>query len=112
MKALSLRQPWAWLVFHGKDIENRTWSTNYRGPLLIHASGNYADEAGAWLTSNFPGIRIPTNLPRRAIIGRVEVVDCVTTSPSKWFFGPYGFVLKDPIEFENPIPWPGKLDIF
>jgi len=39
MKALSLRQPWAWLVLHGgKDIENRVWNTHMRGPILIHAS--------------------------------------------------------------------------
>jgi hypothetical protein len=39
MKALSIRQPWAWAIFYaGKRIENRTWSTNYRGPLLIHAA--------------------------------------------------------------------------
>lgn len=38
-KALSLRQPWAWAVVHGyKDVENRSWSTKHRGPLLIHAS--------------------------------------------------------------------------
>jgi hypothetical protein len=38
VKALSIRQPWAWLIVTGyKDIENRSWRTNYRGPLLIHA---------------------------------------------------------------------------
>ncbi|HHY88739.1 MAG TPA: ASCH domain-containing protein, partial [Chloroflexi bacterium] len=38
MKALSVRQPWAWLIAQGyKTVENRTWATNYRGPLLIHA---------------------------------------------------------------------------
>jgi hypothetical protein len=37
--ALSIRQPWAWLILHaGKDIENRDWPTKYRGPFLIHAS--------------------------------------------------------------------------
>lgn len=36
---LSLRQPWAWMVVHGgKRIENRKWSTDYRGPILIHAA--------------------------------------------------------------------------
>ncbi len=36
--ALSLRQPWAWLVVSGhKDVENRVWRAAYRGPLLIHA---------------------------------------------------------------------------
>ncbi len=112
MKALSLKQPWAWLLFHGKDVENRHWSTNYRGTLLIHASGNYDDEAPAWLAANFPGIEIPADLQRRAIIGKVKVVEIVTSSSSKWFFGPYGFILEDPVEFENPIPYPGKLGIF
>ena len=38
MKALSVRQPWAWAIVAGwKPIENRTWATDYRGPLLIHA---------------------------------------------------------------------------
>ena len=39
MKALSIRQPWAWLIIHaGKDVENRTWCTNYRGRFLVHAA--------------------------------------------------------------------------
>ncbi|MCG0445699.1 ASCH domain-containing protein [Pseudomonas aeruginosa] len=39
MKALSIRQPWAWLVANGhKDIENRDWATSFRGRFLIHAA--------------------------------------------------------------------------
>lgn len=39
MKALTVRQPWAWaIVFGGKDVENRTWLPKYRGPLAIHAA--------------------------------------------------------------------------
>lgn len=38
MKALSITQPWATLIAQGhKRIETRSWSTNYRGPLVIHA---------------------------------------------------------------------------
>ena len=38
MKALSIKQPWAWLIVNGfKDIENRTWRTKIRGEFLIHA---------------------------------------------------------------------------
>src|SRR5216683_3431530 len=38
MKALSIQQPFAWLIVNGyKDIENRTWNTNYKGFVLIHA---------------------------------------------------------------------------
>lgn len=49
MKALSVRQPWAWAIAHGgKDIENRTWATaSYRGPLAIHAGARW-DEDGAY----------------------------------------------------------------
>lgn len=38
MKAITISQPWADLIARGeKFIENRTWSTDYRGPLAIHA---------------------------------------------------------------------------
>jgi len=38
MKALTISQPWASLIASGeKFVENRTWRTNYRGPLAIHA---------------------------------------------------------------------------
>ena len=50
MKALSLWQPWASLIALGvKTIETRSWSTTYRGPLLIHAGQHLArlDEAPA-----------------------------------------------------------------
>ncbi len=112
MKTISLRQPWAWLVFHGKDIENRSWPTKYRGPLLIHASKNYDRQAEEWLARNFPRIELSSPLYGGMIIGKVNVVDCVTASKSRWFFGPYGFVLKNPIEFERPIPFKGRLGIF
>lgn len=45
MKALSILQPWAWLITAGhKDIENRRWWTNYRGPFLIHAGKKWGAE--------------------------------------------------------------------
>jgi hypothetical protein len=46
VKALSIRQPWVWAIVHaGKDIENRTWWTPYRGPVLIHAANAAAQDA-------------------------------------------------------------------
>lgn len=39
MLALSIRQSWASLIIKcGKDIENRTWPTRYRGRILVHAA--------------------------------------------------------------------------
>jgi hypothetical protein len=41
VKCLTVCQPWAWAIVHGrKHVENRTWATDYRGPLLIHAGGS------------------------------------------------------------------------
>src|SRR5215472_1457845 len=42
MKALSVRQPWAWLIVNGyKPVENRNWLTKFRGRLLIHAGQRF-----------------------------------------------------------------------
>jgi hypothetical protein len=41
MRALTVRQPWAWAIVHGgKDVENRTRNLagSYRGPVAIHAA--------------------------------------------------------------------------
>lgn len=46
MKAISIRQPYAYLIVNGKkDIENRNWKTKQRGRVLIHASQKIDDEA-------------------------------------------------------------------
>lgn len=109
MKALSIRQPWAWLIIHGgKDIENRCWPTNLRGRVLVHAAKGmtrheYDDVADLLLDDRFGVDVMPTfkAVQRGGIIGSVEIVDCVTASDSPWFFGPYGFVLRDP----KPLPF-------
>jgi hypothetical protein len=42
VKTLSVKQPYATLICAGvKRVENRTWKTDYRGRLLIHASGDH-----------------------------------------------------------------------
>jgi hypothetical protein len=101
MKCISIRQPWAWLIIHaGKDIENRDWVCGYRGPLLIHASKsrNKSDIEQATYFAGLQGATIPSDaLEFGGIIGKVEMVDCVTASDSPWFFGRYGFVLRDPV---------------
>lgn len=95
--ALSIRQPWAWLIVHaGKDIENRSWPTRFRGPVLIHAGkawGREEREAREYVIDKMR-IYIPEKLPLGGIVGRAEIVDCVEQSDSPWFFGPYGFVLR------------------
>ena len=47
MKAISLLQPWATLVSIGaKRVETRSWRTDYRGPIAIHASASPAHISG------------------------------------------------------------------
>ena len=112
MKALSIRQPWAWLVANGhKAIENRSWSTSYRGPLLIHA-GRQPDETFVkLLAAPLAQVALPETLDYGGIVGVVELVGCVTTSDDPWFVGPVGWVIAD----ARPVPfvrWPGRLGLF
>lgn len=116
MKALSIRQPWAWLIVNGhKDVENRSWPTKFRGPVLIHAGkGMTQDEyAIAHVIAAEQGVSLPrfTELERGGIVGQAEIVDCVTSSESPWFFGDFGFVMANakPLPFE---PCRGSLGFF
>jgi len=118
MKALSIKQPWAWLIARGiKNIENRGWEGRYRGRLLIHASKTW-DKSGYIILQNHLLDREKESLPEKdewvfgAIIGVVTMVDCVDHYPSKWFFGPWGFVFEAPEFWEDPEPYKGQLGIF
>lgn len=108
MRALSLTQPWAWLVVHGgKDIENRVWSTHIRGEFLIHASKGMKidDYVGArQLARSISAelaFRIPpmAQLQRGGIVGVAEIFDVLEpkrfpTVP--WHMaGQYGFRLRN-----------------
>ena len=115
MRALSIRQPWAWLVVNGyKDIENRTWSTTFRGRIYVHAgqrmvADDYPDQREYTTQA---GIVIPAQLARGAIIGEVTITGCLSFSDSPWFCGPYGFTLEDPVAYDTPVPFRGQLGFF
>ncbi len=134
MKTISLRQPWAYLLCAGiKDIENRTWKLpeKYLGErVLIHASAKEVryfndilniDQLHAVLVDHESFSMFRSKLQYGAIIGSVEIVDCVVNHPSIWaekstpieldeFGFPikydkkiYNWVVEDPILFEKPI---------
>lgn len=112
--ALSILQPWAFLIVNGKkDIENRTWKTDFRGEFYIHAGRNFDYKGYEWLCLHFPAVAIliPNKLEHGGLVGKATLVDCVTQSDSPWFCGPYGFVLWDsqPIQF---VPKVGQLGFF
>jgi len=107
VKALSIRQPWAYLIVHaGKDIENRKWNTKFRGKFLIHASKQVDKEA----IKKYRHL-LPKSLDLGGIIGEAKLVDVVQRSNSEWFQGPHGFVLRDakPLPFKSCV---GQLRFF
>jgi hypothetical protein len=118
MKALSVRQPWAWLIVNGyKDVENREWATERRGRIWIHTGVHrvttaeyeeFVDDCRAVGIKEYPSI---AEFKIGGIVGSVEIVDCVTTSNSYWFEGKYGFILQNarPTRFR---PMLGKLNFF
>ena len=77
MKVLTIKQPWATLIMQGnKRFEFRSWQTNYRGELLIHAGKGFDKEAIKRLEKY-----LPKELPLGKILGKVTLVNCVKMSP-------------------------------
>lgn len=114
MKAISVIQPWAWcIVAGGKDIENRTWRTNFRGPVLIHAGKKFDMDAyeGLISTGEIPAHMKPEDFIRGGIVGMAEIVGCTEKSKSSWFMGPYGFMLENQKELPF-MPVKGQLGFF
>jgi hypothetical protein len=105
---LTIRQPWAWAIFHaGKDVENRRWSTKYRGRLYVHAGLAVDDNAVALLRAT--GFDVPSTLPRGVILGAVTIVDIVREHDSRWA-QPHHFhwLLRDAALLRRPLPHRGK----
>lgn len=132
MKTLSIKQPWAYLIVSGaKDLENRTWQTKHRGPLAIHASGNFAWDFFEFAAEDarldpfvekvkehfgIVGKKITKNSQEiGAIVGTVTLADVIDTEfdesvdDNPWWSGDdYAFILSDPKAI-TPIPAKGKL---
>lgn len=104
---------------HGyKDIENRNWVTRFRGPFLIHASKRMGDMTLAEIIKYYrvEGIdeaaaQREIEAQRGGIVGTAVLMNCVVTSPSKWFCGPWGFAIDKarPVPF---IPMRGRQGFF
>lgn len=120
--ALSIRQPWAWLIVNGwKTVENRTWETRFRGPVLIHA-GKKVDRAEYGRAEELinricatTGREIPMpsieDLDFGGFVGVATIEDCLPAVESPFFFGPWGFVISgaSPLPFR---PHKGALGFF
>ena len=119
MKALSIKQPWASLIAYGiKNIENRTWKTKFRGKIYIHSSAKFAfRDFDGMLDDNQLKLAKELNcvLHTSAIIGEVDIIDCVINHSSIWAEESefnlgfeddkiiYNWVLANPVLYEKPI---------
>jgi hypothetical protein len=139
--ALSIKQPWAWLICKGfKDIENRDWfigrkvasgAVNFRIQLpqiiYVHAGKkvdseswchiedypeNYGLDREEFAQSDFYQKQQNIIDGCGAIIGEVTITGCVTESKSPWFTGKYGFTLTDPVLYSKPVLCKGQLGFF
>ena len=72
MKVITLKQPWATMIAEGlKEYEFRSWKTNYRGKLLIHA-GKGIDKEAFLKFKNFN-----FEYPTEQVVAIVELEDCI-----------------------------------
>lgn len=130
MKAITVLQPWAWLLATGKKrCETRSWKTNYRGEILIHAGkqnltlcmkretifeARYMKQTGVF----------DIDLATGAIIGKADLVNCVRIDEAihrlvreqhieedafgNFSPGRYAWVMENPVLFDTPIPARGR----
>lgn len=122
MKTLTIKQPWASLITQGiKKYEFRSWKTNYRGSILIHA-GKGIDKKAIERLKDY----IPKELPLGMIIGQADITDCIEVTkefkeklmsqnpdiyrgPS---IGEYAWKLDNLVVFDKSIPATGKLSLW
>jgi hypothetical protein len=112
MNILTVHNPYAWAIFHaGKDIENRSKRISDRqlGQTFIHAGLSIKS-----LNVDIPTEKtMPNDFPFGAIVGAVNIVDCVENHSSRWAIAGYWhWVLEDAIVFEKPIFCKGQLGLW
>ena len=130
MKAISVRQPWAWALLHGKDVENRTRNIlgGHRGLVALHAGNNLASGDAFTRVDSLTGGRMPQlGLPGRAaatqVGGVIGVLDVIGVHPasscggrcSQWA-DPTGVHIHHDIlgarSLDRVVECPGKLGLF
>ena len=119
-RVLCVKQPWAWAIVHGgKDVENRTWRSPYRGLVLIHAS---SPPKRAYLEEDLEEVstrvrRQPAAIEKQllygAILGAVDLVDIVDDSESPWALDAHEhWLFENPRRLDEPFALKGKLNLW
>jgi hypothetical protein len=117
--ALSLHRPWAWLIIHaGKDIENRTWATPYRGPVILHSARHLSTAILADLAREYghqaaADAAAPTGFIGTADLVSIHPATACAGQCSPWAApGGMHWVLTRPRPFLTPVPGPGSRGLF
>ena len=120
MKVLTIKQPYASLIIEGyKEFEFRSWKTNYRGKILIHAGLSKDKNINKFTNYNL-------NYICGAIIGEAEIVDCILVDENfnkklmnedKLIYGSnhigiYAWELANIKKYKEPIYVKGKLGLW
>jgi|GEM_PF-4590028 len=118
VRCLSVRRPWANLIVAGyKLIENRTWTTGYRGRVVIHA-GKTWDHAGAATAVDLGALGMDSlDHCAAGYLGSVRLDDVHAADDCCTGFGDptpgvYHWVLSDPIALSAPLPGRGRLGLY
>lgn len=112
-RMLTIKQPWASAIAFGhKDIENRDWSTEYRGPVIIHAGLNTDQHAYGQHPLEFSQIPPLHVLPTGVMIAVVDLVDITRDSTSPWAQpDKFHWHLANPRHLTEHIPYRGSLGL-
>ncbi len=124
MACLSGYQPYPYFVTHPeifiqvglplKLVENRDWTTGYKGPLLLHASKGFEAKAiSYWSRPLGFGLKrlLPSAYDHGCIVGAANLVQVAQDCDDVWFVGEYGFQLSG-VRRIDPIPYRGKPGLF
>jgi len=117
LKCLSLEQPGAWMLFHGKSIESQKYLISHRGLTLIHAGKLVNKRVLESLKSQIDRYQMTlplTALPTQAIIGSVELVGCRWSEQVQDGGEPYAYhwYFEKPNLWEIPMPFVAKNVLF
>ncbi|MEU2453820.1 hypothetical protein ABZ605_27555 [Streptomyces sp. NPDC012765] len=80
VRALTVRQPWAWALLNGKHVENRSWPipTNLVGSTVLLHAGKDIDRAALRdpRVTALPGLPARTDLPTGVITAVGRLTGC------------------------------------
>jgi hypothetical protein len=100
--AISLKQPWAALVAAGlKTVEVRTWPTQRRGWIFIHASKTPDERPEAWKWIDSPELQ-DLAADRGGVLGAAEITDCIEYDTAESFAADQSRHYNDPSWFRPP----------